>query len=576
MKTKILLFTLLLSLASFAQVNYYVSPTGNDLNDGSLANPWKTVQFAAQNSNIVAGDTVNVMAGTYNEEVTFEISGAADFDITFRNYQNDEVILSGANLPAYEYIIKIEEQHHLRISGMKIQDYQQLDAIGLLIINSSYIYIEDNEFSNIDYSANAVGQTPNEQQNSQPIIVFGRKPNNVDASQGIEILRNKIHDCETGWSESVSINGNIDGFEVAYNEIYDNTNIAIVAIGYEGECSNPDNDQARNGNIHHNLVHDNPSAYAECAGIYIDGAAYMNIENNILYNNDYGIEIGCENNGGISGANANNIIAQNNVIYNNKYTGIALGGYDYPTSGFVEYAIIRNNSLFNNDTENNYQGEMMISYTKNSVIENNIFYTMNTDNVLFTLINPNNTLNFNYNLFYTASNVNNIVIEWNGTEYNSFADYQTGTSQDANSMFSNPVFVDNSVTNPDLHIQETSPAINAGNPSSIPDGSDMDSENRINGGRVDIGADEYFSSSSVKSLSNQDKLCIFPNPATNNLQFTISNEQLGKSIQVLDITGKVLKQFRIQNSELKIQIGDLENGIYFIKAGNQIKKFIKE
>jgi hypothetical protein len=568
---------LIATFASFGQTNYYVSQSGNNSNTGlSPDQAWETINFAAQNANVTAGSTVNILAGTYNEKVEFTISGAADNLITFQNYQNDNVILSGSTLPAYEFMMKIENQHHIKIKGLKFQDYQQLDAIGIIMKNSSYIYIENNEFSNIDYSSAAVGQTPNENQNSQPIIVFGTLPNNIDLVQGISITGNSIHDCEVGWSECISINGNVDGFEIANNTIYNNTNIGIVAIGFEGECSNPDNDQARNGHIHHNLVYDNPSAYSECAGIYIDGGAYMNVENNILYGNDFGIEIGCENNGSISGANANNNIVQNNLIYNNKYTGIALGGFDYPTSGFVEYTIIRNNTLYNNDTDNNYQGEMLITYVENSLIENNIFYTNNTDKVLFSTENMQNSVSFNYNLYNTPSGSNDIVIVWNGTEYNSFAAYKTGTSQDANSLFADPLFADNSTTNPDLHLQSTSPAKDAGNPATVPDGEDMDGEVRINGSRVDIGADEYYSNTNISDV-NASNIAIYPNPANDFISIKSENIII-KKLEIIDISGKIVYS-KIAKNQI-FDISDLKSGIYFVEIHTNseilMSKIIKE
>jgi hypothetical protein len=42
---------------------YVVSTSGSDTNDGSAAHPWKTLQHAADQ--VVAGDTVSVLAGTY-------------------------------------------------------------------------------------------------------------------------------------------------------------------------------------------------------------------------------------------------------------------------------------------------------------------------------------------------------------------------------------------------------------------------------------------------------------------------------------------------------------------------------
>ena len=573
------IFGIIIQFSALGQTNYYVSTTGNNSNSGlSPDQSWQSINYAAQNNIISAGDIVNIMGGTYNEKIDITISGAPDMPIAFTNYQNDEVILSGSSLPAHQYIMKIEDQAQIRISGLKFEDYQQLDAIGLEILNSSYIYIQDNEFVNIDYSATAVGETPNENQNSQPIIVYGRKPNDIDVSQGIEFRGNSIHDCETGWSEALSINGHVEGFEIAYNEVYNNTNIGIVAIGFEGECPNPDNDQARNGHIHHNIVHDNPSAYAECAGIYVDGAAQVNIENNILYNNDYGVEVGCENNGGIPGANAKNIIVRSNLIYNNTYTGIALGGYDYPNTGFVQYVKIENNTLFNNDTENNYQGEMMISYTEYALIENNIFYANNADNVLYTYDNSAFTVSFNYNFYYTPSGTDNIVIEWNGNEFNTFAAYRAATYQDANSAFSDPLFADNSTSNPNLHIIASSPAINAGNPNTIPEGVDMDDEARLNGDFIDVGADEYYSTTAVLTHDVSDNISCYPNP-TNGVMAIDSPDGNIQKISVIDLSGKVVFVTSLSQQNASINLSNLKDGYYALliqtEKGVITKKVVK-
>ena len=566
----IVLFTI---ATSIGQTNYYVSPTGSNANSGTEPNQaWQTINYAAQNSSIVGGDTVFIMQGVYDEQITFTISGAPDQKITFKNYHDEDVVLSGSSLPAHQYIMKIEDRDHLRITGLKFQDYQQLDAIGLIIINSSYIHIEDNEFMNIDYSATAIGETPTEDQNSQPIIAFGREPENADVSQDLVFLRNKIHDCETGWSEALSVNGHIEGFEIAYNEVYNNTNIGIVAIGYEGECPNPENDQARNGHIHHNIVHDNPSAYSECAGIYVDGAAQMNIENNVVYNNDYGIEIGCENNGNIPGATANNILVRSNIIYNNTYTGIALGGYNYPTTGYVEYAIISNNTLFNNDTENNYQGEMMITFTQFTMIESNIFYVNNADNVLFTYTNPANTVSFNFNLYFTISGDDNIIVEWNGNEFTTFDSYRSATSQDGNSNFKNPKLVDNSTGNPDLHIQATSPCVNAGNPSLVPEGVDMDDEPRINQGRVDIGADEFYLTTSIHNPTKSSDVLCFPNPTTGKVTVDTKGLEINY-IAVVDLTGRIVFDSKNSHQTGNIDLSSLQNGIYIMSLYSENKVF---
>ncbi len=562
LRCQLVLAAVILTMSSpaFGQMNYFVSTTGNNGNSGTaIDQAWQTIQYACDHAS--AGDIINVLAGTYYESINITTSGSPGNLLTLQNYNSDEVIVSGSNLPAYGYLLKIENQSYLRIYGIKFSDYQALDAIGLYLVNSSYIEIVKNEFSNIDYSPTALGQTPSEDQNSQPIIVFGRDA--ATPLQGLLISGNSIHDCETGWSEGLSINGNIDGFEVVENHVYNNTNIGIVAIGHEGECPTAALDQARNGRIYHNIVHDNTPAYAAAAGIYIDGASQITVENNVLYNNAYGIEIGCENNGQApNDPSADNILVRNNVIYNNTLTGIALGGYDYPTSGKVEYVSIRNNTCFNNDTENNYQGEMMISYAENSNIENNIFYTNNTDHVLFTVENGTSTCTLDYNLFFTPSGSENIVIYWDGPEYTTFAAYQTATGQSAHALFLDPQFIDIG-SNPDLHLQAGSPARNAGNPGfQITDGLDMDNEARINESLVDIGSDEYYTTTGTISKIAREIL-LYPNPVQGWLHYDFPNQTV-RSISVYDITGRVIIGNRGTDLKNSIDVSTLAKGVYLI------------
>ena len=557
----------IISVLSFAQTNYYVSTTGSDSNNGSISTPWLTIQYGV--SQLTPGDTLNVKAGTYNGKIDLTISGTVGQEITVRNYNNDNVIISGTTLLDYEYLLKIENTNYINIKGLKFQDYQKLDAIGIVVINSSNVSILNNEFSNIDYSSTAVGQTPNSSQNSQPIIVFGRDP--LNAINNLVINGNIIHNCETGWSECLSINGNIDGFEVKNNHIYDNTNIPIVAIGHEGECSDPTLDQARNGLIKNNIIHDNPSAYAAAGGIYVDGGKSITIENNTSYNNDYGIEIGCENNGNApNDPSASNITVRNNLIYNNKISGIALGGYNYPTSGKVETTTLTNNTLFNNDTDNSYNGELLISYVENSIVENNIIYTTNANKVLIISGNANPTLSFNYNLFYTPSGSNDIVIEINGVEYNTFSTYQTGTSQDVNSNFSNPLFINETIPNPDLHLNTGSPAIDSGNPSFVAATSevDLDGQIRIYNNIVDCGADEYGSVLGINDV-NEINVIPYPNPTTGMIYIEgISNFKS----KIYSINGELIQP---ENSNQQmIDLTNQKNGVYFIMIYNNDKEYI--
>lgn len=52
---------------------YYVSKTGNNSNSGNLSSPWLTIQYA--HNNMIAGDSVIVLAGIYTERVQITIDG---------------------------------------------------------------------------------------------------------------------------------------------------------------------------------------------------------------------------------------------------------------------------------------------------------------------------------------------------------------------------------------------------------------------------------------------------------------------------------------------------------------------
>ena len=93
---------------------------------------------------------------------------------------------------------------------------------------------------------------------------------------------------------------------------------------------------------------------------------------------------------------------------------------------------------------------------------------------------------------------------------------------------------------------------------------------------LDVQVDAYVGINTI----SENGIEIYPNPATNKL--TISNVQLTiKKIEVLDITGKVVKQLTIKQSNiLTIEIKDLKQGVYFIKLTTinsaNVLRFVKE
>jgi hypothetical protein len=474
--------------AALATVYYVDGVQGNDQNDGlSLAKAWKTIQKSFDAA--VAGSTVMIKGGTYYEQLTVHVSGTAGNPVTFTNYNGEQVIIDGSKNSGTT-ILTITDKKFLVFSNLTVQNITKNNAVGILVSAGKNGGASDLTFRNvavkkINWTANA-STTPNSNQNAQPFIAFG-----YGATQANAITNLVIDSCEftgniTGYSESLSLDGNIDGFTITNNKVHDNSNIGIAAIGHYGVSSNAAVDQSRNGLIRGNICYNNKAGYATSGGIYVDGGRDIKIDRNITYQNGYGIEIGHEENG-----TASNITVTNNIIYLNQVTGLAIGGYSSSTTGQVTNCIVRNNSFFKNNTNNDGSGEFYMTKASNCTIGNNVFYT-NSQNTLFSLenISPQTGNIIDYNDWYTPSgNASDININWRTTSYGSFTDYKTKTGQDAHSFFKDPLFVSTGTT-PDLHVKTGSPCLKTGNAAWITDATekDLDGKPRVVNGLVDMGA----------------------------------------------------------------------------------------
>ena len=101
---------------------YYVAPDGNDYNPGTEAQPWKTIQKAADT--LIAGDTVYIKAGTYNERVIPKNSGSPGNYITYTAYPGDTVTIDGTGITAYhEGRLHIQKTNYIKVSGLNIANH---------------------------------------------------------------------------------------------------------------------------------------------------------------------------------------------------------------------------------------------------------------------------------------------------------------------------------------------------------------------------------------------------------------------------------------------------------------------
>lgn len=569
----IILTVLLIRLNTFAQTNYFVDDVnGNDLNNGtSLATAWKTIQKACNAA--TPNSIVQIKAGTYNENIVVNISGTPGNSITLKNYLNDIVLIDGTGTSGTT-MLSVTDKNYLNFQNLTIQNLTVNDAQGILIEttgnnSSTELSFKNITVKNINWTANPA-TIPTSSNNAQSFIAYGGD----GGITNITIDSCKIFNNILGFSEAMTLDGNVDGFTIKNCEVHDNTNIGIDIAGNYQVSSNPTTDHARNGLLFNNTCYKNVSLAATSAGIYVDGGQNVLIEKNKCYENGNGIEIGCEENG-----TTNTIIVKNNLIYNNQEVGIYVGGYTTSTSGQVLDCIIRNNTLFKNNSLNDGTGEMNISKASNCVFENNIFYTNNQD-VLFSVdaISPQTNNVFNYNCWFTPSNdPNNITVNWRTSTYSTFADYQTGISDETNSIYNDPDLVNPVLPAPDLHLLTASPCINSGNPGTVISTGELDyyGNARIFGSNIDIGASEFNVTTGIKNvIKNTALFSVYPNPFVSETTISLNTELKNAELKIFNTLGQEIKEqnFKLQNvKRITIKRNDLISGLYFytIKEENR-------
>jgi hypothetical protein len=238
-----------------AATSFYVATSGNDTNRGTITQPWRTIQKAANTA--MPGSIVYVRAGVYNERVTINVSGSAtDGSVTFRNYPNETAVLDGTKLtvPAVENgLFLIADRSYIIIKGFEIRNSKTATRdrvpVGIHIRGASHhIQIRNNKIHHIEHNGTwAVGT------DAHGIAVYGTS--STESINNLIIDGNELYAMKLGSSESLVVNGNVDGFQITGNTIHDNNNIGIDAIGFEGVSPDPATDQARHGLIARNVVY---------------------------------------------------------------------------------------------------------------------------------------------------------------------------------------------------------------------------------------------------------------------------------------------------------------------------------
>jgi hypothetical protein len=129
-------------------------------------------------------------------------------------------------------------------------------------------------------------------------------------------------------------------------------------------------------------------------------------------------------------------------------------------------------------------------------------------------------------------------------------------------------------------LQEASPCINAGIPDTAGLGLpalDLAGNQRIRGGRIDMGAYEFALPNSIHEVRNTISIDVYPNPVIHELTVKVQQKS---EIEILNINGQIIKTIYSNSAKTTIDTGDLPEGVYLLMAKTDhaiaIKKFIKK
>jgi Secretion system C-terminal sorting domain len=584
-----LLFTVI-TTTSYAQT--YVATTGNDVTgNGTVALPYKTIIKGVQ-ATAIAG-TVLVASGTYNEASEIFIDKA----LTLKRNGTAAVIVnaSGRGTGPFKYMLGIVNTSNVTVDGLSFVNNIGNAGKAIWILGAgNNITVKNCLVANIGWISNNLNAKPaNSSIACNAIRVEG---NNATALTNITLLNNNVENCATGWGEAVTITGNVNGFLVQGNFIFNIANIGIDAAGnyFTGAPANVN--QARNGVIISNEIYNCMSRVANSAGIYLDGSVNCRVEKNEVYQCGVGISVGGEQPLGAGATALGGHVINNNEIYNNVIAGAVIG--TNLASNSITNTKVFNNTFYKNRTAaiingvdsvdiqpiakaaDSAGGEVQLQNSNGVTFKNNILYATSGKKALVALFSYT-VANFvsNYNLYHRDVDLAAIIsIGGGGAVFNGSnvfgsytpAQFATVRFQDINSTTGNPLFVNANIF--DFYLQSTSPARNKGDiiyDNNAAGVTDFSFSTRRREGRVDIGCLEFqtgtsgFAAPATAAVSDENyaipSFSIFPNPAKDFVNISFGKNVKNAVVTIMDLNGRVLLNKNVKNGYMdRINIASLK------------------
>jgi hypothetical protein len=457
------------ALENDASVDWYVNgSSGSDSDPGTLAEPFLTIQKASDMA--TCGDTVHIMYGDGeylppNGQVNITgINQTAEWT-TFRNYQNDYVLIDGSNCPTtysngINSVIEVHESNYIRITGLHINHSQSTGiALGVAAGEDPVSYIRIDNCSITNSTGGAI--------------------KSKGGNDNITFEWNYLYDNFNNWTgavkssqETVSFE-TVDTFSINNNTLINNRaeNIDVKGGCYNGEiCYNEINNTGA-GILWKQI---GSSEYYGGPAIMLDARGYshnISIFNNLVYGNATGISINNE----ISSGYYENISVYNNIVNISKKGDITslttpdvlILGNSGGGSNMNGHIYIYSNTFYSGSTNDRNvfaMGHYSINQLDDSNLEecyiyNNIFasdYTGSSTCLGGNFLVPGDLYMANNSYYRSSGTLKN---RWGQSDYTN----QTAWNFGWDALYDDPEFVNMANEDGDWHLNSTSPLIDKGN-----------------------------------------------------------------------------------------------------------------
>ena len=331
---------------------YYVSPQGNNSNPGSKSQPWRTVEYGANQAK--PGDVVLVENGVYRESVVMTKSGTAGAYITLKavNYLGAKIEVTNG-LGTVDGIKAAA--NYLIIDGFEIYDSAPgvgHHGNGITVYNNHHVNILNNKIH--DFGGSGIQAAHFDHVLIENNVVYNNAKYDPNQTSGISLYQAQAVDNAPGYHIVVRNNrsyGNIN--LIPTHEGFTRDGNGILVDDFWNSTGNPTNIVFP----HRTLVENNLSYDNGGKGIQVFKSSHVDVFNNTAYHNNHDQQSTSTWRAELSNAFCNDTVWRNNI------------GVANPGAGILEW-----------------NRAILIGESQNFVWENNISYNGNPG-ALSVLIN---------------------------------------------------------------------------------------------------------------------------------------------------------------------------------------------